>query len=68
MKNALKMAQQYQDVTVVDSKTKKLSRYMPWRHVGGQEVQLLFILNLGTQHHAPAALYPPGKGPPVPNG
>jgi hypothetical protein len=26
----------------------KLSRYMPWRHMGGEEVQLLLILNLGT--------------------
>jgi hypothetical protein len=40
--------------------------------MGGEEVQLLLILNLGTiwgvsgQRHAPAALYPPGKGPPVP--
>jgi hypothetical protein len=25
----------------------KLSRYMPWRRMGGEEVQLLLILNLG---------------------
>jgi hypothetical protein len=28
---------------------KKLSRYTPWRHMGGEEVQLLLILNLGTR-------------------
>jgi hypothetical protein len=27
----------------------KLSRYTPWRHIGGDEVQLLLILNLGTR-------------------
>jgi hypothetical protein len=27
----------------------KLSRYMPWRHMGGEEIQLLLILNLGTR-------------------
>jgi hypothetical protein len=27
----------------------KLSRYTPWRHMGGEEVQLLLILNLGTR-------------------
>jgi hypothetical protein len=32
------------------SKSKvKLSRYTPWRHTGGEEVQLLLILNLGTR-------------------
>jgi hypothetical protein len=25
----------------------KLSRYTPWRRMGGEEVQLLLILNLG---------------------
>jgi hypothetical protein len=28
---------------------KKLSRYTPWRHMGGEEVYLLVILNLGTR-------------------
>jgi hypothetical protein len=27
----------------------KLSRYTPWRHLGGEEVQLLLILNLSTR-------------------
>jgi hypothetical protein len=27
----------------------KLSRYMPWWHIGGEEVQLLLILYLGTR-------------------
>jgi hypothetical protein len=27
----------------------KLSRYTPWRHMGGEEVKLLLILNLGTR-------------------
>jgi hypothetical protein len=27
----------------------KVSYYMPWRHMGGEEVYLLFILNLGTR-------------------
>jgi hypothetical protein len=27
----------------------KLSCYMPWRHLGGEEVQLLLILDLGTR-------------------
>jgi BarH-like protein len=27
----------------------KLSRYMPWRRMGGEEVYLLLILNLGTR-------------------
>jgi hypothetical protein len=27
----------------------KLSCYMPWRHMGGEEVQLLLILNLGIR-------------------
>jgi hypothetical protein len=27
----------------------KLSRYTPWRHMGGEEVYLLLILNLGTR-------------------
>jgi hypothetical protein len=28
---------------------KKLSQYTPCRHIGGEEVQLLLILNLGTR-------------------
>jgi hypothetical protein len=27
----------------------KLSHYAPWRRLGGEEVQLLLILNLGTR-------------------
>jgi hypothetical protein len=27
----------------------KLSRYMPWRHMGGEEEELLLILNLGAR-------------------
>jgi hypothetical protein len=27
----------------------KLSRYTPWRHMGGKEIQLPLILNLGTR-------------------
>jgi hypothetical protein len=27
----------------------KLSHYMPWRHLGGEDVQLLLILDLGTR-------------------
>jgi hypothetical protein len=27
----------------------KLSRYMPWRHMGGKEEKLLLILNLSTR-------------------
>jgi hypothetical protein len=27
----------------------KVSRYMPWRRLGGEEVKLLLILNLGTR-------------------
>jgi hypothetical protein len=33
----------------VKKKKVKLSRYTPWRHMGGGEVQLLLILNLGTR-------------------
>jgi hypothetical protein len=27
----------------------KLSRYTPWRHMRGEKVQLLLILNIGTR-------------------
>jgi hypothetical protein len=27
----------------------KLFRYMPWRHVGGEDIQLLLMPNLGTR-------------------
>jgi hypothetical protein len=56
---------------IVEDKVKQ-SRYTPWRRLGGEEVQLLLILDLGNrrgvsgQRHAPAALFPTGKGPPVP--
>jgi hypothetical protein len=49
------------------SKKVKWSRHMPWRHMGGEEVQLLLVLNLGTRWGwvvsvtPPAALYPRGK-------
>jgi hypothetical protein len=51
----------------------KLSRYTPWRHMGGKEVWLLLILNLGTRwgwvvSSRPGRALPPGKGPPVPIG
>jgi hypothetical protein len=50
----------------------KQSRYTPWRRLGGEKVQLLLILDLGTRWgwvvsvYAPAAFLHPGKGPPVP--
>jgi hypothetical protein len=31
------------------SKKVKQSRYTPWRHMGGEEGELLLILNLGTR-------------------
>jgi hypothetical protein len=34
----------------IDGKSKvKQSRYTPWRRLGGEEVQLLLILDLGTR-------------------
>jgi hypothetical protein len=40
-----------QSFFLICSKVKKikLSRYTPWRHMGGEEVSLLLILNLGTR-------------------
>jgi hypothetical protein len=35
--------------TLVFQEVVKLSRYMPWRHMGREEVQLLLILTLGTK-------------------
>jgi hypothetical protein len=52
--------------------TVKQSSYTPWRCLGGEEVQLLLIHDVGTrrgvsgQRHAPAALYPRGKAPRYP--
>jgi hypothetical protein len=34
---------------VTEGKKVKVSRYMPWRRTGGEEVYLLLILNLGTR-------------------
>jgi hypothetical protein len=49
----------------------KRSHYTPWRRLGGKEVQLLFILELGSKWgewsaSRPGRALPPGKGPPVP--
>jgi hypothetical protein len=54
----------------MDSKV-KLSRYMIWRHMGGEEEKLLFILNLGTRwwwvvYVTPRPRFTLGKGPPLP--
>jgi hypothetical protein len=38
------------------------SHYTPRRRLGGEEA----LGGVSGQSHAPAALYPPGKGPPVP--
>jgi hypothetical protein len=48
----------------------KQSRYTPWRRLGGEEVQLLLIHDLGTRWgewsaSRPGRALPPGKGPPV---
>jgi hypothetical protein len=49
----------------------KQSRYTPWRRMGGEEVQLLLILNLCTRWgewsaSRPGRALPLGKEPPVP--
>jgi hypothetical protein len=49
----------------------KLSRYTPWRHMGERRYSSYSYLSsaldgVSGQHHAPAALYPQGKGSPVP--
>jgi hypothetical protein len=49
----------------------KVSRYTPWRRLGGEEVQLLLILNLGTGWGWVVVItlrprFTPGKGPLVP--
>jgi hypothetical protein len=51
----------------------KLSRYTPWRYRGGEEVQLLLILNLGTRWGwvvsvTPRPRFTPGERTPVPIG
>jgi hypothetical protein len=57
----------------IDFKIKQ-SLYTPWRRLGGEEVYSSYsfttsaVDGVSGQHHAPAALYPPGKGPPVPIG
>jgi hypothetical protein len=46
-----------------------VSRYTPWRHLGGEEEKLLLILYLGTRWGStsrPGCALPPGKGSPVP--
>jgi hypothetical protein len=45
------------------------SRYTPWWRLGGEEVYLLLILDLGTRWRRVASVTPrprfaPGKGPP----
>jgi hypothetical protein len=49
----------------------KQSLYTPWRRLGGEEVELLLIHDLGTRWGEWSASRPgraltPGKGPPVP--
>jgi hypothetical protein len=51
----------------------KLSRYMPWRHMGGEEVlpysYLTSALDGGEWSASrPGRALPPGKEPPVPIG
>jgi hypothetical protein len=36
-------------MAVVKGKKIKVFRYTPWRGLGGEKVQLLLILNLGTR-------------------
>jgi hypothetical protein len=48
-----------------------MSHYTPWRRLGGEEVQLLLILNLGTRWGWVVSImtqlrFTRGKGPPVP--
>jgi hypothetical protein len=55
------------------NKKVKLSCYMPWRHMGGEEVSLLLILNLGSRWGKWSAsrlghTLPSGKEPMVPIG
>jgi hypothetical protein len=50
----------------------KLARYTPWRRLGGEELRLLLILNLGMEDGGelsasrPGCALPPGKGPRYP--
>jgi hypothetical protein len=49
----------------------KQSRYTPWRRLGERRYSSYSFTTsaldgVSGQHHAPAELYPPGKGPPVP--
>jgi hypothetical protein len=49
----------------------KQSRYMPWRRLGGEEIQLLLIHDIGTRWGECSASRPdrallPGKGPQYP--
>jgi hypothetical protein len=53
---------------IPNKKKVKLSRYMPWRHMGGQEVQLLLIHNLGTNGGEWSASRPGRALSPVPIG
>jgi hypothetical protein len=56
---------------LVKVKKVKLSRYMPWRRMGGEEEKLLLILNLDTRWgewsaSRPGRALPPRKGSLVP--
>jgi hypothetical protein len=49
----------------------KQSHYTPWRYLGERRYSFYSFLTsaldgVSGQRHAPAALLPPGKGPPVP--
>jgi hypothetical protein len=51
----------------------KQSHYTPWRRLGGEEMELLLIQDLGAKWGEWSASRPgfhltPGKGPPVPIG
>jgi hypothetical protein len=51
----------------------KQHRYTPWRRLGGEEYSSYSFSTsaldgVSGQRHAPAALLPLGKGPPVPIG
>jgi hypothetical protein len=37
------------DEWIILKRKVKLSHYIPWRHMWGEEVQLLLILNLGSR-------------------
>jgi hypothetical protein len=52
---------------------KKLSRYMPWRHMGERRYSSYSYLTSAIDEgewsaSRPGRAFPPGKGPPVPTG